>query len=148
MQAQMPGPGSPVGRPGGAEDVGDLQRGGRPGASAAGRDLPGLAQAEPVEGAGHGAHRAGGDLGAEGGVVELGLAERDLDHPDIGAILQEVGGEAVAQGVVRSPERARQDVRLRAHPDHSGQQGEISEADVKSPVTGHGCLRGIRTRRA
>jgi hypothetical protein len=40
------------------------------------------------------------------------------------------------------------DVPLRAHPDHSGQQGEISEAGVKSPVISHGCLRGIRTRRA
>lgn len=49
--------------------------------------------------AGHGAHRPGGDLGVEGGVVELGVAEQDLDHPDIGAVLQEVGGEAVAQSV-------------------------------------------------
>lgn len=42
-------------------------------------------------------HRAGCNLGVEGGAVQLGVPEQDLDDPDVGAILQQVGGEAVTQ---------------------------------------------------
>jgi hypothetical protein len=45
------------------------------------------------------AHRSGRDLCVEGGVVELGVPEQNLDHPYVGSVFQEVGSEAVAQGV-------------------------------------------------
>ncbi len=64
---------------------------------------PGLNSAELVERARHGAHRPGRDLGVEGGVVQLGVPEQDLDDPDVGAVLQQVGGEAVAQRVRPDP---------------------------------------------
>ena len=64
---------------------------------------PGLEHAELVERAGDGAHRAGRDLGVEGGVVELGVAEQDLDDPDIDAVLEQMGGEAVAQRMRADP---------------------------------------------
>ena len=80
-QAQMPGMGGPVGGPGSAEDVGDLDRGAH--GSAVGRDLFRLEQAELVERARDRADRPGRDLGVEGGVVELGVPEQDLDDPDV-----------------------------------------------------------------
>ena len=43
----------------------------------------------------------GGDAGIERGSVELGMAEQDLDHPDIDVLLEQVSGEAVPQGVER-----------------------------------------------
>src|SRR5437764_211840 len=69
----------------------------------AGCDLSHLEQAELVERAQHGAHRAGRDLGVEGRVVQLGVPEQDLDHPDVGAVLEQVGGEAVAQRMRSDP---------------------------------------------
>jgi len=39
----------------------------------------------------------------KGRVVELGMPEQDLDDPDVGAVLQQVGGEAVAQLVRADP---------------------------------------------
>jgi hypothetical protein len=68
LQAQMPCMGGPVGGPGSAEDVGDLDRGAH--GSAVGRDhLSRLEQAELVERARHRSHRAGCDLGVEGGAI-------------------------------------------------------------------------------
>ncbi len=89
--------GGAVGRPGSTEDVGDLDRGAH--CSAVGRDLCLLEQAELVERARDRAHRAGRDLGVEGRVVELGVPKQDLDDTDVGAVLQQVGGEAVTQRV-------------------------------------------------
>ena len=40
-----------------------------------------------------------GDGGVVGGGVDALMAEQDLDDADIGAVFQQVGGEAVAQGV-------------------------------------------------
>src|SRR5215213_5683138 len=62
----------------------------------AGRGLSHLEDAEPVERAGHGTHGAGRDLGVEGGVLELGVAEQDLDDADIDTVLEEVRREAMA----------------------------------------------------
>ncbi len=47
------------------------------------------------------ANRFGGDMRIAGGGRQLGMAQKDLDHPDIGVRLQKVGGKAVAQGVQR-----------------------------------------------
>src|SRR3954469_15695585 len=71
-------------------------------ASAGGCDLSGLEHAELIERAGYGAHRSGRDLGVEGGVVQLRVAEQDLDDADVAAVLKQAGGEAV-------PERVRPD---------------------------------------
>jgi hypothetical protein len=45
----------------------------------------------------------GRNLGVEGGAVELGVPEQHLDDPDVDAVLQQVGGEAVAQRVRPDP---------------------------------------------
>ena len=72
-------------------------------AQPSGEISPSIEQAELVERAGDRAHRAGRDLGVEGSVVELGVPEQDLDDADVGAVLQKVGGEAVAQRVRPHP---------------------------------------------
>ena len=43
------------------------------------------------------------DPGVEGGVVQLGVTEQRIDHPDVDVVLEKVGGEAVAQRVWISP---------------------------------------------
>jgi hypothetical protein len=45
----------------------------------------------------------GRDLGVEGGVVQLRVPEQDLDDADINAVLEEMGGETVAQRVRSDP---------------------------------------------
>src|SRR4051812_13110698 len=45
------------------------------------------------------ADRLQGHPGIEGGGVELAMPEQHLDDADVGLALQEVGGEAVPQGV-------------------------------------------------
>ena len=72
-------------------------------AQPSGETLSRLEQAELVERARDRAHRPGRDLGVEGGVVQLGVPEQDLDDPDVGAVLQQVGREAVAQRVRPDP---------------------------------------------
>src|ERR1700745_4170470 len=53
------------------------------------------------------AHDFANDVGCYLGVarrgVELGMPEQHLDDPDIGLLLQEMGGKAVAQRVRRHP---------------------------------------------
>src|ERR1700736_5059687 len=41
----------------------------------------------------------GGDTRIERGGVELGMSQQDLDHPDIGVLLQKMRRKAVSQGV-------------------------------------------------
>src|SRR5271167_1830562 len=72
-------------------------------ASAGGCDLRGPEHAKLVERAGHGTHRPGGDLGVEGGVVQLRVPEQDLDDADINTVLEEMGCETVAQRVRSDP---------------------------------------------
>ena len=72
-------------------------------ASAGGCDLSGLEHAELVERAGHGAYRSGRNLGVEGGVLQLGVAEQNLDDADVDAVLQQMGGETVPQRVRSDP---------------------------------------------
>jgi hypothetical protein len=72
-------------------------------ASAGGCDLSGFEHAEFVERAGHGAYRSGRNLGVEGGVLQLGVPEQDLDDADIDAVFQQMGGKAVAQRVRSDP---------------------------------------------
>src|ERR1700749_1025485 len=70
--------------------------------STAGRDN-GRASAghlqQQVERARHLADRADGDAGIERGRVELLVPEQDLDDPDIGLLLQQMGGKAMPQCV-------------------------------------------------
>src|SRR5438477_3826223 len=61
-----------------------------------GRALSGHLQQE-VERARHLADRADGDAGIERGRLELLVPEQDLDDPNIGLLLQQMGGEAVPQ---------------------------------------------------
>ena len=93
-QAQVPGLGRPVGRPGSAEDVGDLQRGSN--AESAGCALSFHQQREALQRPGDGADRLGRDPGVERGGVELGVSEQHLDDADVDILFQEVGGKAVA----------------------------------------------------
>ena len=46
-----------------------------------------------------GAHGTGRNLGVKGGVLQLGMSQQDLDHADIYPVLQQMGGEAMAQGM-------------------------------------------------
>src|SRR5437773_3848556 len=57
----------------------------------------GLGQRDTIERAHDLLDRLGGDAGVECGGVELGMAEQDLDHPNIDVLLEQVGGEAVPQ---------------------------------------------------
>lgn len=62
-----------------------------------------LEQAELVQRTRHRADSLGCHLGVEGGVVELYVSEKDLDDPDVCAVLQQVGGEAMAQRMRPDP---------------------------------------------
>src|SRR3954447_6053772 len=74
--------------------------------STAGRDT-GRASAghlpQEVERAGHLADRVDRDAGVKRRRVELLVSEQNLDDADIGLLLQEMGGKAVAQGVNADP---------------------------------------------
>src|ERR1700741_1401053 len=72
-------------------------------ASAGGGALSGLENAELGERAGHCAYRSGRNLGVEGGVLQLGVAEQNLDDADVDAVLQQMGGKAVTQRVRSDP---------------------------------------------
>ena len=74
-EAQTPGLSETVAGTHGPEDIGDLQRGGPHGASAAGRRRVGRKYPELVERTGHGAHRSSRHLGVESRVLQLGVAE-------------------------------------------------------------------------
>ena len=39
--------------------------------------------------------RLGGDPRIERGVLEFGVTEQHLDHPDVGVLLEQMGGKAV-----------------------------------------------------
>src|SRR5215212_4223482 len=51
-------------------------------------------QPDPVERAHDGADRVGGDASIQRSGLEFGVAEQDLDDPDVDVLLQEMGGEA------------------------------------------------------
>ena len=54
---------------------------------------------EPVERAAGRLQRGRGDMEVAGGGAEAAVPEQDLDGPEVGAGLEQVGGEAVPQGV-------------------------------------------------
>jgi hypothetical protein len=58
---------------------------------------------ELVEWAGYGADRGVGDTGVTRRGVELGVAEQYLDDADVGILFEQMGGEAVPQGMRRHP---------------------------------------------
>src|SRR6516225_992336 len=68
--------------------------GGRDNGRASAGHLP-----QKVERAGHLADRADGDAGVERRRVEFLMSEQHLDNPNIGLLLQEMGGKAVPQCV-------------------------------------------------
>ena len=82
------------------KDVGHLEgwpRQGRRGSDERGRRL------QQGQGASHVAQGFERHARVERGGVQLLVPEQDLDHPDVGLALQEVGGEAMPQGVERHP---------------------------------------------
>ena len=81
-------------RPVGAEDIRDLQGGTRArAATVRARDW--------LQWTDHLAQDLGGDVGIERCGLELFVSEQHLDHADIHLLLEQVGGEAVAQRVHR-----------------------------------------------
>ena len=58
-------------------------------------------EAQPVERAGDVADRVDGDAGVERRRLQLGVAEQYLDHADVDALFEQMGGEAVPQGMRR-----------------------------------------------
>ena len=101
-EAQVPGMGSPVAGPGSAEDVGDLERGAHRLSRAAlpcdPGNMPSLSSGLTTA-----LHRARRHPGVERGGLQLSVPQQDLDDADIDAVLQQVGGEAVAQRVRPDP---------------------------------------------
>src|SRR6266446_6657503 len=65
--------------------------------------LLGHQRREAIERAHDLAYRVGGDARIERRGVELGVTEQDLDHPNIDVLLEQMGREAMAQGVRRHP---------------------------------------------
>ena len=90
-----------------AEDIRDLQpwtrhaRRALGGRRVLGRVLPGPQRSKAVERAHDLADRIGGDLGVKRRGLELGMPKQDLDDANIDVLLEQVGREAVAQGVRR-----------------------------------------------
>src|SRR4051794_34079196 len=101
-QAHMSGIGSaPVG-PVAMKDICDLQPWAAHGRRLGLGSRPLVDQGcEPVERAGDGPDRRTGNAGIKRRGVELGVAEERLDHADIDALLEQVGGKAVPQRVRR-----------------------------------------------
>ena len=46
-----------------------------------------------------------GDVGVDLGGGDVGVAEEQLHHPQVGPVVEQVGGEGVAQDVGRQPGR-------------------------------------------
>ena len=76
-----------------AEDVRHLQRGAHAAVSGRWRHL----QPQTVERARRAADRVGGDVGVARRGVQAAVAEQGLDDADVGAVLKQMGGEAVPQ---------------------------------------------------
>ena len=94
MQAQVPGMGGPISRPGSTEDVGNLERGAHR-LSAARHLVIRCRQGQSVERADNCPHRLRCHLGVEGRGVELGMAEQCLDNADIDAVLEQMRRKTV-----------------------------------------------------
>lgn len=56
-------------------------------------------QREPIERARCPGDQSGRDLGVAGRGLQMGVTEHDLDDPDVGAALQQVGGKAMPKRV-------------------------------------------------
>ena len=96
--------GLPVGGAVLSKDVGQLQGWRRHGRSAGFGAWPGLwALPEPVERADGVGDGVGRDRGIARGGIDPAVAEQHLNDAEIGAVFQQVGGEAVAQGVDGDP---------------------------------------------
>jgi hypothetical protein len=80
-----------------AENIRDLQNRARHARRALGWRLGpvGGQQRETIERAHDRADHVGGDLRIERRVLEFGVAEQHLDHPDVGILLEQMGGKAV-----------------------------------------------------
>ena len=74
-----------------------------PGRYAGGSGLLASSGRQPIERAHDRADRVGGHPRVDRGGVELGVPEQHLDHADVDVLLEQVGGEAVAQRVRRHP---------------------------------------------
>ena len=95
-EAEMPRVGGAPGGPEAAEDVRHLElRPGMPPAQAGG----GPSEVEQIERALHLPDRVQGDPGVARRRGDLPMPQQVLDHPDVDALLEQVGGEAVPQGV-------------------------------------------------
>ncbi len=92
-----------------AEDIRNLQRRARHARRALSRRLVlgllfglvllGHQRSETIQRAHDLADRVGGDTRVERRRIKFGVTEQDLNHSDIGVLFQQMGGEAVAQGV-------------------------------------------------
>jgi hypothetical protein len=69
--------------------------------SSGGRRSAREVEAQPLQGTRDVADRVDGDAGVERGRLQLGVAEQHLDHPDVDVLFEQMGGEAMTQGVRR-----------------------------------------------
>src|SRR6266850_8515860 len=65
--------------------------------------LLGPQRREAIERAHDLADRVGGDARVERRGLKLGMSKQDLDHPNVNVLFEQVGREAMAQGVRRHP---------------------------------------------
>ncbi len=86
-----------IGRPVGAEDIRDLQSGS--GHEGPGLSGTGLLARQQIKWAGHVLDRFGRHLGIDRRRLQFGMTKQHLDHPDVCPAFQQMGGEAVPQGV-------------------------------------------------
>src|SRR5262249_34521204 len=101
-EADMAGIGLPPGRTMVAEDIRNLQSRVRHARRAlAGRPHLLELQRNMLQRAHQALDRPGGHPRIERRRIELGVTEQNLDHADVGVLLQEMGGEAVPQRVER-----------------------------------------------
>ena len=95
VEAHMAGIGLTPRRSMAAEDIRNLQRRARHARRALGRRFGLLQQGYALQRADHLTDRLGGDPRVEGRVLELGVTEQYLDHPNVGVLLEQMRSEAV-----------------------------------------------------
>ena len=94
-EAQVTGVGLAPSRAMGAKDVGDLEERPRHADLSGGRRSAREVDPQPLQWALDVADRVDGDAGVERRRLQLRVSEQNLDHANIDALLEQMGGEAV-----------------------------------------------------
>src|SRR4030095_2572556 len=97
VETDMAGVGLTPGRSMAAENIRDLQNRARPARCALGGWVVTLTlQRDMLQRAHDLTNRLGGDPRIERRVLEFGVTEQHLDHPNVGIVLEQMGGKAMS----------------------------------------------------